>query len=93
MTDAKQQQLNTSTTHPFSNLDSAFAPTALRASFAPSSGHINQPQDTLTEKLNLLLDHNRTTDDNFTRLRSEVGAIKIDVQSVNALKYDNQQIK
>ena len=78
---------------PFPNYDSAFRPTAVRTSLVPSLDQIHQPTDIITAKLNLLLDHNKITDENFVRLRHDVDSIKADVESVSVLKHENLMIK
>ena len=83
-----QEQQN----HPFLNNDSAFRPTAMRGNFLPSLKQIHHPNDIITAKLKLL-DHNKITDDNFTRLQSDVDTIRTEVESVTALKNENIMIK
>lgn len=89
MTDSVAQQHQTLTSNQFGNKDSF----EIYLKFTPSPGQFNQHHDTLTDKLNQLLDHNLTTDQNFTTLRDEAASIKIDVNAVNGLQHENQKIK
>lgn len=52
----------------------------------------SQPMDA-DDKLNLLLDHNKTTDENFASLRSELAIITNEVEAITAVKKENTMIK
>ena len=75
------------------NRESAFRPTPARGVFAPTLDAIYQPQDVLSAKLDLLLDHNKTTDSNFESLRTDITSIKADLDTVHSLTEENIKIK
>ena len=76
---------------------SAFKPTSSRGLFTPTLEAVHQPSDILSAKLDTkldaLLEHNLTTDENFKTLRNDMTSIKQDLESIPALKQENTKLK